>query len=152
MAVASCSLCILLPCMEKWPGLGCLCMGQARLSIGRGRKGRDPLAVWFFKQTFQWDCLLPFPLLCRNQTKGVWRTPTYFYLKPRWEIKLFLPNDYMNITYIVWKSSYLRHLKSTVSVNSLGSVAQCSTVSAESKGKDRVTESDWSGYLIKVTR
>lgn len=60
MAVASCSLCILLPCMEKRPGLWSLCAGQLRLSIGWGRNGRNSPGVWFFKQTFQWDCLLPF--------------------------------------------------------------------------------------------
>lgn len=61
---------ILLPCMEKWPGLGRLCTEQGGFPIGWGGSGRGPPGLGFFKQTFQWDCLLPRCIAALEPEKG----------------------------------------------------------------------------------
>lgn len=56
--------------MEKWPGLGRLCMGQGGIPIGWGGNGRGPSGLGFFKQTFQKDCLLPCRIAALEPDKG----------------------------------------------------------------------------------
>lgn len=93
--------------MEKWSGLGRLCTEQDGFPIGCGGSGRGPPGLGFFKQTFQWDCLLPCGIAALEPDKG--ESEGHRFLREAKVTTRFSQLDCIKILFVVLKTGVGGH-------------------------------------------